>query len=111
MPSVAIIGAGCSGLAAAHELRDAGYVVTIFEQSQEVGGRAASRDLQGFIYDYGAQYIKSGSSVSVDLITRRFRLADLLDISKPVWIFNREGNIQEVIQFKTWNQSGTIAAV
>jgi len=95
MPSVAIIGAGCSGLAAAHELRDAGYVVTIFEQSQEVGGRAASRDLQGFIYDYGAQYIKSGSSVSIDLITRRFRLTDLLDISKPVWIFNREGNIQE----------------
>ena len=95
MPSVAIIGAGCSGLAAAHELHDAGYVVTIFEQSREVGGRAASRDQQGFIYDYGAQYIKSGSSVSVDLITRRFWLADLLDISKPVWIFNREGHIQE----------------
>jgi renalase len=95
MPSVAIIGAGCSGLAAAHELRDAGCDVTIFEQSQEVGGRAATREQQGFTYDYGAQYIKSGSSVSVDLITRRFRLADLLDISKPVWIFNREGHIQE----------------
>jgi predicted NAD/FAD-dependent oxidoreductase len=95
MLSVAIIGAGCSGLAAAHELRDAGYVVTIFEQSQEVGGRAASRDQQGFIYDYGAQFIKSGSSVSIDLITRRFWLADLVDISKPVWIFHREGNIQE----------------
>jgi hypothetical protein len=95
MPSVAIIGAGCSGLAAAHELHDAGFVVTLFEQSQEVGGRAASRDQQGFIYDYGAQYIKSGSSVSVDLITRRFWLADLLNISKPVWIFNEEGHIQE----------------
>ena len=95
MPSVAIIGAGCSGLAAAHELRDAGYDVTIFEQSQGVGGRAASRDQQGFIYDYGAQYIKSGSSVSIDLITRRFWLADLVDIRKPVWIFDREGHIQE----------------
>ena len=95
MPSVAIIGAGCSGLAAAHALRDAGYVVTIFEQSQEVGGRAVSRDQEGFIYDYGAQYIKSGSSVSIDLITRRFWLADLVDIIKPVWIFDREGNIQE----------------
>ena len=95
MPSVAIIGAGCSGLAAAHELRDAGYVVTIFEQSREVGGRAATREQQGFTYDYGAQYIKSGSSVSIDLIPRRFRLPDLLDISKPVWIFDREGHIQE----------------
>ncbi|HEY6286258.1 MAG TPA: FAD-dependent oxidoreductase [Ktedonobacteraceae bacterium] len=95
MPSVAIIGAGCSGLAAAHELRDAGYAVTIFEQNKEVGGRAASRDQQGFIYDYGAQYIKSGSSVSIDLITRLFKLADLVDISKPVWIFDRNGYIQE----------------
>lgn len=94
MPSVAIIGAGCTGLAAAHELRDAGLAVTLFEQSQEVGGRAATKEQQGFIYDYGAQYMKSGSSVSINLITERFRLVDLIDISKPVWIFNREGHIQ-----------------
>ena len=95
MPSIAIIGAGCSGLAAAHELRDAGYAVTIFEQNQEVGGRAATREQQGFTYDYGAQYIKRGSPVSVSLITERFQLADLIDIAKPVWIFDREGHIQE----------------
>ncbi len=95
MLSVAIIGAGCSGLAAAHELRDAGYAVTVFEKSDNVGGRAATRKRQGFIYDYGAQYIKSGSSVSVSLITGRFRLADLIDIGKPVWVFDRHGHIQE----------------
>ena len=95
MFSVAIIGAGCSGLAATHELRDAGFSVTIFEQSQEVGGRVATRKRQGFIYDYGAQYIKSGSPVSIGLITERFRLADLIDIAKPVWIFDQDGHIQE----------------
>jgi predicted NAD/FAD-dependent oxidoreductase len=95
MPSVAIIGAGCSGLAAAQELQDAGYDVTIFEQSQGVGGRAATRSQQGFTYDYGAQYIKSGSSVSVSLVTERFRLPDLIDIAKPVWIFDLQGRIQE----------------
>ena len=95
MPSVAIIGAGCSGLAAAHELCDAGYAVTIFEQNQEVGGRAATRVQQGFIYDYGAQYIKRGSPISINLITGRFQLADLIDIAKPVWIFDRDGRIQE----------------
>jgi predicted NAD/FAD-dependent oxidoreductase len=95
MPSVAIIGAGSSGLAAAHELRDAGYTVTIFEQNQEVGGRAATREQQGFTYDYGAQYIKSGSPISISLITERFRLADLIDILKPVWIFDHDGHIQE----------------
>ncbi len=95
MPSVAIIGAGCSGLAAAHELCDAGYDVTIFEQNQEVGGRVATREQQGFTYDYGAQYNKRGSPVSMDLITERFRLADLIDITKPVWIFDRDDHIQE----------------
>jgi renalase len=94
-PSVAIIGAGCSGLAAAHELHDAGYVVTIFEQSNEVGGRATTRIQEGFVYDYGAQYIKSGSPVSIGFINQRFRLADLIDIAKPVWVFDQNGNIQE----------------
>ena len=95
MLSVAIIGAGCSGLVAAHELRDAGYAATVFEMSDGVGGRAATRRQQGFIYDYGAQYVKSGSSVSVSLITGRFLLADLIDIGKPVWAFDRHGHIQE----------------
>ena len=95
MPSVAIIGAGCSGLAAAHELRDAGHIVTIFEQNQKVGGRAATREQEGFIYDYGAQYIKRGSPMSISLITERFQLDDLIDIAKPVWIFDGDSHIQE----------------
>ncbi|MGZ6356515.1 MAG: NAD(P)/FAD-dependent oxidoreductase, partial [Ktedonobacteraceae bacterium] len=94
MPSVAIIGAGCSGLAAAHEFRDAGYAVTIFEQSQQVGGRATTRQQEGFIYDYGAQYIKRGSTISISLITERFQLDDLIDIAKPVWIFDGDSHIQ-----------------
>ncbi len=70
--SIAIIGAGCSGLAAAHELRNAGYSVTVFEKNGEVGGRAATRKRAGFIYDYGAQYIKGDdpASVSATFITQ-----------------------------------------
>jgi renalase len=95
--SIAIIGAGCSGLAAAHELRNAGYSVEVFEKDGEVGGRAATRKRDGFIYDHGAQYIKGDNpaSVSAILITERFRLADLIDIGKPVWVFDRQGQIQE----------------
>src|SRR5947199_1469288 len=95
LKSIAIIGAGCSGLAAAHILHHAGNAVTGFERSQEVGGRAATRQRQGFIYDHGAQYIKGGSAVSSALITERFRAADLVDIAKPVWNFNQQGHIQE----------------
>ncbi len=95
MPSVAIIGSGCSGLAAASQLLDTGHTVTIFEQNQQVGGRTVTGKQQGFIYDFGAQYIKRGNSMSVKMITERFRLSDLIDIAKPVWIFDGDGRIQE----------------
>src|SRR5690348_6346066 len=95
MFSVTIIGAGSSGLAAAHTLRDAGHSVTLFEKSGDVGGRATTRKRDGFIYDHGAQYIKQGSPTSVSLITERFRTPDLIDIRKPVWIFDGAGHIAE----------------
>ena len=95
MPSVAIIGAGCSGLAAAHILRDTGYEVTLYEASGEVGGRASTRARDGFIYDHGAQYIKQGAPASVALITERFRTPDFINIEKGVWIFDQTGRIQE----------------
>ncbi|HEY7413632.1 MAG TPA: FAD-dependent oxidoreductase [Ktedonobacteraceae bacterium] len=95
MPSVAIVGAGCSGLAAAHVLHDAGYDVTLYEASDEVGGRATTRARVGFIYDYGAQYIKQGNSASVAFITGRFRTSDFINIEKGVWIFDQSSHIQE----------------
>ncbi len=95
MTSVAIIGAGSSGLAAAHALQDAGHTVTLFEKISHAGGRATTRRRGGFIYDPGAQYIKGGSPISTALITRRFYVDDLIDIGKPVWIFDGQGHISE----------------
>jgi len=95
MTSVAIIGVGISGLAAAHTLQDAGRIVTLFEKSRSVGGRAATRKRDGFIYDYGAQYFKGGSPLSTEWITKRFPTSDLINIDKPVWTFDKEGHIKE----------------
>ncbi len=95
MSTIAILGAGCSGLAAAHTLQDAGYRVTLFEKSRGYGGRAATRSRDGFVYDHGAQYIKQGGPISVALITTRFRSTDLIDIAKPIWTFDAAGHIVE----------------
>ncbi len=117
MPSIAIIGAGCSGLAAACVLRDAGHDVTVFEQGSVVGGRAATGKRDGFIYDYGAQYIKGDdpSAVSEQWISGRFRLPDLVDIAKPVWIFDKYGHIQEGDPSQNaapkWNYRGGLNAL
>lgn len=57
MPTVAVIGAGISGLTCARTLADHGFPVTIFEKSRGVGGRMATRRTDdGFQFDHGAQY-------------------------------------------------------
>ena len=95
MTSVAIIGAGISGLAASHTLLEASYSVTLFEKNRGVGGRATTCKRDGFIYDAGAQYFKGGSPLSTEWITQRFPTPDLLNIDKPVWIFDGAGHIEE----------------
>ena len=54
--SIAVIGAGISGLTAAQTLSDAGIDVTVFEKSRGVGGRTANRRSEYGSFDHGAQY-------------------------------------------------------
>ncbi|MFK7768433.1 MAG: FAD-dependent oxidoreductase [Mariniblastus sp.] len=54
--SVAIIGAGISGLIAARTLKDHGVSVTVFDKSRGVGGRMATRRIEEGSFDHGAQY-------------------------------------------------------
>ncbi len=55
-PSIAIIGAGISGLTAGQELRQKGFEVTVFERGRGPGGRAARRRASPWSFDHGAQY-------------------------------------------------------
>ena len=54
--SIAIIGAGISGLACANVLKKRGIACEIFEKSRGPGGRLASRRLGEGTVDLGAQY-------------------------------------------------------
>ena len=53
---VAVIGAGMTGLACAGALHRAGAAVTLFDKSRRVGGRLATRRVDGLMFDHGAQY-------------------------------------------------------
>lgn len=52
-----VIGAGFGGIAAALRLRAKGYVVTVFDRCEEVGGRAQVFERDGFRHDAGPTVI------------------------------------------------------
>ena len=54
-PSIAIVGAGFSGIILAQKLKNIGEV-KIFEKARGVGGRMASRIKDDFNFDFGAQF-------------------------------------------------------
>ena len=54
--SIAVIGAGLSGLTAARILKDHGHDVRVYEKSRGAGGRMATRREGELRFDHGAQY-------------------------------------------------------
>ncbi len=55
-PSVAVVGAGLAGLAAAHILADRGYPVTVYEKGRGLGGRMSTRREGELAFDHGCQF-------------------------------------------------------
>ena len=55
-PTVAVIGAGISGMACARELLRQGLKVKIYDKSRGVGGRLSTRYAGDYEFDHGAQY-------------------------------------------------------
>jgi renalase len=69
--SVAIIGAGLSGLSCAQVLRNAGVNVQVFERNSGVGGRCSTQLWQGHLVDTGVQFFTAQSGdFKKELLTR-----------------------------------------
>lgn len=71
-PSVIILGAGMSGLAAAWGLAEAGCQVTLIETEDRVGGLAGSHFSRGYTFDFGPHSFYSRDPAIFD------RVKDLL---------------------------------
>ncbi|WP_322488172.1 NAD(P)/FAD-dependent oxidoreductase [Chloroflexus sp.] len=90
MKTVAVVGAGMAGLAAACALQAAGIATVVFEKSRGVGGRAATRRIGDCCFDHGAQYVKATSTALQDLIAAT---GDAVQIQRPVWTFTAANQI------------------
>jgi predicted NAD/FAD-dependent oxidoreductase len=86
-----------AGLAAAHWLRRErpDIEVLIFEKSRGVGGRTATRRVQGAVFDHGAQYIKVATPEIEQLLSEVLAHETLVDIGHPVWTFDSANHIHE----------------
>lgn len=51
--NITIVGAGISGLSAAFELQKSGHEVTLFEESERLGGKILTSEIEGFNVDAG----------------------------------------------------------
>ena len=59
---VLVVGAGMAGLIAARELLRAGLSVLVLDKGRGVGGRLASRRIEGATFDHGAQAFATGDA-------------------------------------------------
>jgi renalase len=94
--TIAIIGAGISGLTAAYTLRTDAVV---FEKSRGVTGRMATRWYDrpaGRVYvDHGAQHLKDDGNVLRRLIHSELPSTDLHLHDAPVWTFDSHCVVRE----------------
>lgn len=90
--SVAVIGAGVSGLALVHRLRDRGVDVTCFEASDSPGGIVSTVEKDGRVLELGPQRLRL--TPPVEALVDELGLRDELregDDSQPLYVYHDGG--------------------
>lgn len=93
IPVVAIIGAGMAGLSAARRLSQAGCRIVLYEKSRGVGGRVATRRIEGCILDHGAQVIKPVGTPLMQVMQEELPTEHLVQVTSPVRLYASQGAI------------------
>ena len=95
--TVAVIGAGVAGLAAAYGLQQRGFDVTVFEERDRVGGRVWTIRKGDFIMDLGAAFYLGTYRQSIDLI-HEVGLGPLFT-EVPVWGVMPKGGDKHLLDY------------
>lgn len=104
--NVAVVGAGASGLTAAHYLKEQGHSVTIFEKNDRVGGKVYSYEIDNIKIELGALLVTQEFTTINTLIRTYGAQAQVLP-SKI--LFLGEGNRWQ--KFKGYSAIGAIRTV
>lgn len=88
--TVIVIGAGIAGLVCAERLHRAGYEVTVLEKSAGVGGRLATRRVQGTWVDHGVQYFKVRDQRFARFVQQLLERGVVAPWTTPIYRLRRE---------------------
>jgi oxygen-dependent protoporphyrinogen oxidase len=94
-PTVAVVGAGLSGLTAAYRLHKAGWRVTVLESDDCVGGRVRSVERDGYILDTGATGLAESYDAYLSLIAELGLRGEIVPASPAIGIY-RDGTIHHL---------------
>lgn len=83
---IGIVGAGICGLSAARTLDGHGHEVVVFEKSRGVGGRVATRQSKGFVWDTGATSIAPRGRAIAKVMTEELSTEELVEVTRPIYV-------------------------
>jgi protoporphyrinogen/coproporphyrinogen III oxidase len=99
--SVIVIGAGISGLTAAHHLAKHGFEVTVLEATDRLGGRMSTDLRNGYRIDRGAQFLSSGYTAIGEMIEHLGLASEL--ITPAQWSgTTRAGSVRKASAGQPW---------
>jgi len=94
-PTAAVVGAGLSGLTAAYRLQQQGWVVTVFEADDVVGGRVRTVERDGYRLDTGATGLAETYEAYLSL-TAELGIRDQIVPASPSIGIYRDGQIHHL---------------
>lgn len=83
---IGIVGAGVAGLTCARRLEALGHEVELFDKGRFPGGRVATREHEGLVFDHGAQYVRAHSLHFAATLERWKAAGALQDYGKERWV-------------------------
>jgi monoamine oxidase len=89
--TVAVIGGGISGLAAAKKLKEKGFTVLVLEAQEKVGGRMRADRSLGIAFDEGASWIHSPNGNPITNLAKQANASTYLTDDESLAIFDSNG--------------------
>jgi renalase len=109
---VIVVGAGLAGLICAQKLQRAGYRVAVLEKSRGLGGRLATRRVDGVAMDHGARFLQPQTPALQALVQHLHDRGCLQPWHPQAWQLSRTGTLSPTSsQIPYWVAPAGISAV